>query len=369
MTPRSRFLLAYSAAWAPLAVLYSLLIYWQTPTPSLIGSIQGGIETVATAALLGLVVWKAIHRLAEQPRGLLRWIGAQVGLAICYSTVWNAMTVLSIWVFAPRSVIEMYVRNALGWSFVTGLILYGFLAGIAHAIAVSARLRREREASARSEALRARAELSALRAQMNPHFLFNTLHSISALVRSDPQAVEDALERLAGLLRRLLDSNRAGADHVSLSEEWDIVSDQLALERLRFGDRLNVVGALESEALECRIPMFTLQPLVENAIRHGVAAQAEHCTVRIAARVAGDVLTLEVRDDGPGADAKAVLAAKGLGVRSVRTRLLAQYGDSAGVHIETAPGAGFLVRVTLPAGVALPTNTGERRAALAGAAV
>src|SRR6185295_6075001 len=114
-----------------------------------------------------------------------------------------------------------FLEYALGWELLTGLLIYGMVAGIAQAVAVGARLRRERDAASRAEALRARAELSALRAQMNPHFLFNTLHSISALVRTDPRAVEDALERLALLLRRLLDVNRAGADQIVLAEEWE----------------------------------------------------------------------------------------------------------------------------------------------------
>jgi LytS/YehU family sensor histidine kinase len=247
----------------------------------------------------------------------------------------------------------------------TGMFVYGMLAGIVHAITVGRRLRAEREALVKADALRARAELSALRSQMNPHFLFNTLHSISAVVHTDPHAAEQALERLAGLLRRLLDVKRLGADHVALGDEWEIVRDQLALEQLRFGDRLRVETQVEADAMDCAIPVFTLQPLVENAIKHGVSAQTKRCTVRIAARVQGDTLELDVADDGPGSDAKVAMNAKGLGIRAVRERLLARYGDRSGMRVETAPGQGFRVRVTLPAEPARPVTTGESRIAVA----
>ena len=359
-----RFLVAYFVAWIPAALLYSVMIYSasEARARAVPDALIGGIQSMTAAALLGLGVWWATTRLAERARPFATMAGAHLAMAAGYTALWNGFVLASIWKFAPTQVFESYVRFGLGWNLLTGLFIYGMVSGIAHALTVTRRLRREREATARAEALRTRAELSALRAQMNPHVLFNTLHSISALVRTDPKAVEDALERLAGLLRRLLDTNRLGADQVSLGEEWDIVRDQLQLEQLRFGDRLRVVEEIESEALDYMIPVFTLQPMVENAVKHGVAARTQPCTVRISARChpersegsAVDMLELEVSDDGPGADRKTALNAQGLGLRALRQRLLAQFGDRGGVHVETEPGKGFLIRVTLPAVVATP---------------
>jgi two-component system LytT family sensor kinase len=360
MTARSRFLLTYFVAWAPFAALYSLLIYLSSEIDpdrvrSAYGAVSGGVVSIVIASLLGLVVWRVSRRLAERQSAASTAVVAHVLLAIAYSITWTVFIALSIAFFAPPQVIAMFLQKAAGWNALTGLFLYGMVAGIAHAVTVGARLRRERDAASKAEALRARAELSALRAQMNPHFLFNTLHSISALVRTDPGAVEDALERLALLLRRLLNVNRAGADQLALGEEWEIVRDQLELEKLRFGDRLRVVTEIEIDALECQIPIFTMQPLVENAVRHGVAAQTKPCTVTISACVRGETLEIDVRDDGPGADPRTALNASGLGLRAIRQRLLAQYGDRAGLHVESVPGAGFKVRVTLPA-VAAPVS-------------
>jgi two-component system, LytTR family, sensor kinase len=355
MRQRLQFLTAYFAAWVPAAALYAFMIHQQTEarSRSLSGAIWGGAESMLAAALLGLVVWRLTQRLGERARPMATLVGSHVALAIAYTGAWNTWIVVSMYFFAPRVVFDTYVQFGLGWNIMTGLLLYGIVAGIAHALTAGRRLRREREATARAEALRVHAELSALRAQMHPHFLFNTLHSIAALARTDPGAVEDALERLAGLLRRLLDVRRLTADQVPLGDEWDIVRDQLELEKLRFGDRLRVIADVDSEALECLIPIFSLQPIVENAVKHGVAARTQPCTIHVSARVQGETLELEVRDDGPGADKRAALNAPGLGLRSLRQRLLALHGDRGGVHVETEPGKGFLIRVTLPA-VAAP---------------
>jgi len=362
---RLRWLLWYALSWVPVGALYALMIYMSTTPRSVAGAAVGGLQSVFIAALLGLPVWSITRRLAERPRPYATLVVIHMGLALLYGVTWSGLIWLSIALAAPTGVVEEYVRNALGWQVVTGIFVYGMLTGVTHAITVGKRLRAEREAVAQADALRARAELSALRSQMNPHFLFNTLHSISAVVRTDPAAAELALEKLAVLLRRLLDVNRLGADHVALGDEWEIVRDQLALEQLRFGDRLRVETAVESDALDCAIPVFTLQPLVENAIKHGVSAQTRRCTVKVSARVQGDVLAIDVSDDGPGADGKAALNAQGLGIRAVRERLLARYGDRSGMRVETSPGQGFRVRVTLPAEPARPVITGDSRVAVA----
>jgi signal transduction histidine kinase len=363
---RLRFLMLYFAAWLPLAVIYDGAIYLQSPERSARGAVIGGTQSIVYAAILGLLVWRFARRLVESSSPAGRVVAIHAALALAYAAAWTGLVVLSIALFAPPGVLKSFVQYAIAWQVVSGIFIYGIVAGVAHALLVTQRLRREREASARAEALRARAELSALRAQMNPHFLFNTLHSISALVRSDPRAVEDALERLAALLRRLLDVNRGGGDQIALAEEWEIVRDQLELEKLRFGDRLRIIEEIEGDALECSVPIFTLQPLVENAIRHAVATRTQGGTVTIRAHVADDQLVIAVRDDGPGAEARAVNAAPGLGLSAVRQRLLALYGDRAGVRVDTAPGKGFAVRITIPAiasGPALPSPAGSVRPA------
>jgi LytS/YehU family sensor histidine kinase len=239
---------------------------------------------------------------------------------------------------------------------------------VGHAAAVGRALR-EREAAA------ARAELHALRAQLDPHFLFNTLHSLTALARRDPAAVERGLETFGALLRYVLDANRRGGaelrgastrpadDDVTLADELAFVRDYLALERLRLGDRLRVEESLDDDAHECLVPAFALQPLVENAIRHGIAPRASGGTLRLAATLdPPDTLVVEVADDGVGCDADAPSVAGGLGIALVRRRLAARFGSTARVEIATRPAQGFRVRVSLPVELSR-VRTGAHRAA------
>ena len=228
---------------------------------------------------------------------------------------------------------------SLGWKLFGGLWVYGAIAATAYAVRATARLR-ERELAA------ARAELQALRAQLDPHFLFNTLHSLSALVRHDPRAAEDALERFGALMRYVLDANRA--DTVALGEELGFVRDYLALERLRLGERLRVVEEIDPEALECAVPPLLLQPLVENAVRHGIAPRRRGGTVRLIARFERDALVLEVADDGPGTAPEACDDAAGLGLRAVRRQLETFFPGEGRLTIGTRPDEGFTARLALP---------------------
>lgn len=205
----------------------------------------------------------------------------------------------------------------------------------------------ERESDERRQAEQraARARLRAVTAQMSPHFLFNALHSLSALVRRDPVASEGALERLGGLLRYGLDR---GDDMVRLEEEWRFARDYLDLEVLRLGPRLDVSAEMDEEALAAVVPPFILQPLVENAVRHGVSPFTYGGRLDIRARVELGHLLVEVRDSGPGATAEEMENAPGVGVRGVRAQLQSYLGDDWSMETERIPRGGFVVRLVLP---------------------
>jgi signal transduction histidine kinase len=198
------------------------------------------------------------------------------------------------------------------------------------------------EAQARAEL--AQAELRALRAQVNPHFLFNTLNSIAALIAENPAAAEDTTTRLAEVFRyTLATSDRS---HAPLGDELAFVRSCLEIERTRFGARLRVEQAIEPGLDNVPVPTLLLQPLVENAVLHGAGSRVEGGTVRISARREGELLVLEVADDGPGLDG-AGRPGSGFGLRSVRERL-ALAGPPHDIRIESAPGAGTRVCITLP---------------------
>ena len=205
----------------------------------------------------------------------------------------------------------------------------------------------EREAAERqaAEDRASRARIRALTAQMNPHFLFNTLHSLAALLRRDPAAAESVLQRLGGLLRYGIDR---GDSLLLLEEEWQFTKSYLELERVRLGPRLTVETALAPEALDRMVPPFILQPLVENAIRHAVDAAPAGGRVSVRASLRADRLTVEVVDSGPGASPELLWNAKGVGLRGVRAQLQAHFGEEAKMEAERGAG-GFTVRLVLPA--------------------
>jgi two-component system LytT family sensor kinase len=346
---RLRFALVYSAAWVPFAVLYGVMIFTQSRETRPSDAISGSISSTLLGAVMGLGVWALVRRLVARPPGLaLVMLSHTVG-GMLYAGIWTGFIAFSIARYAPPAAYQTFIARAVGWQFLSGLFLYGVIAAISHAVVTTRKLNAERQAAARAEAMRARAELSALRAQMDPHFLFNTLHSISALVRSDPVAAEQAIERLASLLRDVLDANRVGEDQTTLASELSFVRMQLDLERLRFGDRLRVMESIDPDALDCLIPRFTLQPLVENALRHGIGPKVGGGSIAIEARLDGDELTLAVQDDGAGAVSSPEVGAEGLGLRSIRQRLAAHHNGRALVAVESGEGKGFAVRITLPA--------------------
>jgi signal transduction histidine kinase len=194
----------------------------------------------------------------------------------------------------------------------------------------------------------ATAQLAALRAQINPHFLFNSLNSIAQLIRTDPDNAEACVERLADIFRYIL--RRGETEFVPLAEELRMAEAYLEIERARFGERLHVDIRTDPRSLIHPIPNLILQPLVENAIKHGLSLKLGGGTIRIDAAVADGLLTLTVRDDGlgmPGATLARVYE-RGVGLRNLRDRLQRIYGDAHLPQITSEPGAGTQVRLRLP---------------------
>lgn len=242
-----------------------------------------------------------------------------------------------------RSWLALWRAMLIG-SFHTNLVLYALLAlGLAGA-ALYRRSRDRRLREAELEARLARAELAALRTQLHPHFLFNTLNAISALVRDEPARAEQLVARLGELLRLTIDSGEL--DEVPLADELERVDAYLEIEQARLGDRLRVARAIEPAALALAVPHLVILPLVENAIRHAIAPRAAGGELSLAIRVEGDQLSVEVRDDGDGA---AAIAPTGVGLGNTRARLAHLYGDAHAFEIDSGPGRGFAVRLTLPA--------------------
>jgi signal transduction histidine kinase len=208
--------------------------------------------------------------------------------------------------------------------------------------------RRERERAqqaSRLQALMAGLQLSLLRAQIQPHFLFNTMHAISALLRVDPRAAEDMLADLAEILRASF--NDPASQETSLRRELDIVGCYLRIQQRRLGERLTVLTDVSLDALDAAVPALVLQSLVENAVLHGIAPASRPGTLHIAARRDGAALEIDVRDDGAGT-LPAPSRGAGIGLANARERLRHLYGDTQSFAFDSAPGRGTRVTLRLP---------------------
>lgn len=191
------------------------------------------------------------------------------------------------------------------------------------------------------------ARMEALQSQINPHFLFNTLNSVSSLVRFNPDAARGMILKLANILRRLL---RKGDSFVQLREEMEFIDDYLDIEVVRFGrEKLKIVKVLEPKSLEVMVPAVILQPIVENALKHGLSPKVEGGSLHLRSHISDGMLVVEIEDDGVGMDApKGDNTGFGIGLANVRERLNVLYSDSARVEIESKSQAGTLIRLVLP---------------------
>jgi LytS/YehU family sensor histidine kinase len=190
------------------------------------------------------------------------------------------------------------------------------------------------------------ARFAALQAQVNPHFLFNTLNTIAVRARDgDGPGTARMVEQLSDLLRRTLSRHRA--NEVPLDDELDLVRQYLAIEQARFSDRLRPEFIIEPEVLTAAVPSFSLQHLVENAIRHGIAKRTDAGRVTVTARRDGGTAVLSVADDGKGMDAADTLP-EGRGLANTRERLRALHGDRATLTVERGPNGGTIATMRLP---------------------
>ncbi len=343
---RRRFWTLYVAAWMPYALSYYVLFrrYGTGPllqtTYNILPAMLVGVLAVSWGRLLR---WDVHERWWFYPVQLLS--------AIAYSLLWS----FGVLVFG--SVGEALLTHhfsfglfggyALQWQFFSGLMIYCNIVGAGYVLQANARLASEQLRREQAEALQTSAQLSALRAQLNPHFLFNTLNSIAALAGPSQVRTLQAISQLAAMLRYTL-GHPGGDEEVSLREELAFTDQYLALEELRLGARLRVIREIDEEVLRCMLPPLTLQPLVENAIRHGIAPRADGGLLTIRAWKDGSALRVLVQDDGLGAERFAIENASGLGLSVVRQRLALVSGESHSLQIETSRGAGFKVTFAMP---------------------
>jgi hypothetical protein len=322
-------------AWLPMWVLFTAMIVIMHGNDVADAALGSG-RMVAPGAVLGIAVYKFASRLHWPHPFRIAFIAAHALAAAVYAVLW----------YSTICVIDALVTGHFSWRvgpgfapfLITGMWLYIVIASSAYATL-------EAQRAAQLEANAARTQLDTLRAQLHPHFLFNALHTVVQLIPLDPRAAAGAAEQLAGALRTTLEERR---DLIPLAEEWAFVQRYLAIERIRFGERLSLQTVIGDDALDAQLPTFALQTLVENALRHGAAPRVAATQVTISAALREGRLELRVSDDGAGADLAQIGSAGGTGLNRLRERMRWLYGERARLELASRPGAGFTATLSLP---------------------
>jgi sensor histidine kinase YesM len=308
------------------------------------------------ALLAPASLWLAARFRLERERWLQIFsihLGANLAFHVCLTLISLPLSQL-IWrepIFSVRFLQNLHQR--LIGRLPADVIIYWMIVGAGNAFEYYRRFREQQLQAARLE-LRAtqletqlaQSQLQALKMQLHPHFLFNTLHAISALMDDDVKGARRMIARLSELLRLTLES--AGRQEVSLRQELDALERYLEIEQVRFQDRLTIQMAVTPETLDASVPNLVLQPIVENAIRHGIAPRSSAGRIEIRAERRDRMIELQVIDDGPGLQSDDGEFKEGIGLANTRARLRRLYGDEHRIEINDADEGGLVVKLSFP---------------------
>jgi len=335
-------ILTYIAAWLPALALW-LAFAMASGQVTLLAALPSAALTMATAALLGRGVWWLTARMPWPDKLNVRFFAVHVVSGALYSILWVLLTVA----------IEPLITGTAMWGILktprattwalTGVWLYAVVTGVSYAVRSQQRVHENERRALLAEAGLSAARLDALQHRLHPHFLFNALHTVAALVREDSEQAENAIEKLGDMLRYSLQENNEST--VPFSEEWEFTRRYLDFEQLRYGERLSVVTAVDPACMTCSAPPFALQTLVENAVHHSIAARPGGGRIEITARASEKNLFVQVKDDG--GNGLSTQNGSQFGLRALRERLSAVYGSGAQLDIASEPN-GFAVSFIVP---------------------
>jgi two-component system LytT family sensor kinase len=335
-----------AVCWTFLALLFTpqtYLINLRSPTP--LSWVQAFISNLflfyVWAALTPLVLWLG-WRFPFGRYRLMRHLAAHLLLSalVALFHIWmlqNANALILAWSRSYQPPVP-FPALIIGLGATDIMIYWGI-------IAASQAVNYFRKYQEREFRL-AQAQLQALRMQLHPHFLFNTLNAIAELVYSDPKAADRSILRLSELLRFSLASEKS--QEVTLKKEIDFLEKYVEIQKTLMRDRLQVRVSIDPHALDARVPNMLLQPLVENAIKHGISPRPEGGSIEVNARRLDSKLSIEITDDGLGMTGQEEDARTGVGLINTRERLKHLYGDSHSFNLSSSPGRGVTIRIEIP---------------------
>ena len=350
---RARVILGVCAAWT----LAGFVLAAQS---ALDVTMRGGAGTPLSVAFVQTLPWipvtlGVIELTIRLPITRRRWLFPLIVHLLAAAVASLAANILTVVGYMASSgtigTLDAIVRGGMLWGtlhFHITLLIYAGVLAITEAVVYYRQTRARELHVAKLEGQLARAHLQTLNAQIRPHFLFNTLHTIGQLWRSGRSDDADAvLDHLGSLFHKVQRST--SRFEVPLSEEIELVREYLAIEEARFRDRLETSVQATDAALECLVPPLILQPIVENAIRHGISAVSSSGRVDVHAEIIDGHLRLSVRDDGPGMAATgSPQTGSGTGLRNTRERLAQLYGDDARLVLTSVEPQGTLVQLDVP---------------------
>lgn len=321
------------AAWLPFFTVWVLFAMSYSHT-RFSAAFVASLIFMGSAGLLGIAVWYLCRRWPLPLDFSLGFYVRQLLFAFAYAATWTTVVYLLDLLRAGSGPHEVWSWAVVCRQILIGIEFYSIFAGISYAVQTRNRLHEKETLAARAEALASAARLDAVRARLNPHFLFNALHTLGALVKFRPAMAEGAIERLGDMLRYTLKED--GRDLVEFSEECDFTRQYLAFEQLRYEDRLKVDLQIDPESFNFDILPFSMQTLAENAVRHAISIRPEGGSIWIKCHCHDGKLTVTVRDDGPGGSADDGQSHR-FGLRSLRERLQAAYGTAADLRLVSGP--------------------------------
>jgi signal transduction histidine kinase len=347
--------LAYFFAWTVFGFFnfsreLTRRLYWHEPTHwrEMLASWMVGVYI--TAALTPVVLWLG-RRWPIESRAWRTRVPLQLALSVVFSVVELALETV---VFIQLSLLESVMQHSflIGFpvlvvaGFHENIITYWGILGIQSGFRYYRGFQERELHASELKAKLVRAQLSALKMQLQPHFLFNTLNAIMVLVRQQRgRQAEEMLARLSDLLRCVLED--VETQQIPLRKEFEYLRLYLSIEQVRFQDRLNIEISADDSALEAAVPHMALQPIVENAVRHGIGRVAAAGTIRISASHTNETLVIRVADDGPGLGTADLAGGSGIGLANTRSRLHQLYGDAASLRVENGE-RGVVATLTLP---------------------
>lgn len=343
--------------WTLIGVVFTLQMYftsYRSERPALLvdSLYLQMVWAYLWALATPLVLWAA-NKLPLERNNWIRNSLIHLPISILLSVIVTAVGHIMVWLYLGLPLGRPFSFERMGRfvlaNFSEGIGIYMLIALTSYAFNYYRRYHEGRVRTLELEAQLSKAQLEALKMQLHPHFLFNTLHSISALLTQDTEAARKMITRLGDFLRLTLENS--GSEEVTLQQEMEFLSCYLAIERIRFQDRLLTRIDVADDTLDAKVPNLILQPIVENAIRHGIASRSTPGLIEIEAKHINGLVRIQVRDNGPGLPEHRIsenLFNRGLGLANTGQRLERLYGSRHLFDLRNNPNGGFVVTMEIP---------------------